>query len=373
MVVAGSNMQMHSTHSYKSGAQVSTSTKMTAAGFFGIGSTPTSGQVFSRTSSRSMQFQNAMISAGDSRKDALPSESYTSKALTSGTQRAVRTQDTHTSIRSMLLQYIEMIREMMLQKISGHRSSTISWVSGQDSIATGVLDLTSGSQEYTTWYREDTTTFLYEESESTSFHANGTVVTADGREISIRVGLNMSRSYTETLSTYSGSVEHILTDPLVIQLDDCPISISDETFEFDMDQDGVKEHISKLSFGSAFLAYDKNQDGIINDGSELFGTKSGNGFRDLAAYDKDGNDWIDENDSIYKDLRLWQKDGQGNDKLLTLKDAGIGALYLGYQPTRFSLNSTADNSTNGVIRSSGIALSENGTARTISQIDFAVH
>ncbi len=37
----------------------------------------------------------------------------------------------------------------------------------------------------------------------------------------------------------------------------------------------------------------------INDGSELFGTSSGDGFKDLATYDEDENGWIDENDSIF--------------------------------------------------------------------------
>ena len=68
---------------------------------------------------------------------------------------------------------------------------------------------------------------------------------------------------------------------------------------------------------------------MINDGNELFGTKSGDGFKDLAKYDKDRNGWIDEADDIFDDLRIWTKDEQGNDKLLTLKEAGVGAIYLG--------------------------------------------
>ena len=41
--------------------------------------------------------------------------------------------------------------------------------------------------------------------------------------------------------------------------------------------------------GSGYLALDKNGDGTINDGSELFGTRNGDGFADLAQYDEDGN------------------------------------------------------------------------------------
>ena len=45
-----------------------------------------------------------------------------------------------------------------------------------------------------------------------------------------------------------------------------------------------------METGNAFLSLDKNSDGIINDGSELFGAASGNGFADLAKYDEDGNE-----------------------------------------------------------------------------------
>ena len=37
---------------------------------------------------------------------------------------------------------------------------------------------------------------------------------------------------------------------------------------------------------------------------KLFGTSSGDGFKDLAEYDEDGNGWIDENDSIFNRLKV---------------------------------------------------------------------
>ena len=63
--------------------------------------------------------------------------------------------------------------------------------------------------------------------------------------------------------------------------------VSDQTFYFDLDADGKEEEISVLN-GSGYLALDKNGDGTINDGSELFGTRNGDGFADLAQYDEDG-------------------------------------------------------------------------------------
>ena len=128
-----------------------------------------------------------------------------------------------------------------------------------------------------------------------------------------------------------------------------------------------------LGPGSGYLALDKNGDGVINNGSELFGTTSGNGFADLAAYDSDGNGWIDEADEIFDKLRIWSKDANGKDVLVGLGAAGVGAIYLGSADTEFSLNSKSDNSTNAVIRKSGIFLYENGNVGTIQHVDVAMH
>ena len=376
MIIASSNMQTSSKRHYSKSVGVSTSTSMTQMGSFAAtaGFAGSSRQSLTKSGSQSMSFQSSVRTAlGQSKDYALPSENYTNTKQTSAKKGVSgRESGARYSIRRYLLRYVEMIWEMMSQRVSGHRSSTISMMSGSNSLSAFSLDLTMGTGDFTTWYREDTTSYTYEESESTSFSAQGTVVTADGREISIDVKLNMSRSYTETMTSYTNSIQTILTDPLIIQLDDCPISVSDEKFEFDIDSDGVKDHISKLSKGSAFLALDRNGDGKINNGSELFGTKSGNGFRDLAAYDEDGNGWIDENDSIFHQLKLWQKDDAGNDKLTSLKEQGIGALYLGSQSTRFTLNSIEDNTTNGVVKSTGLYLKENGQTKTMAQVDLAV-
>lgn len=213
--------------------------------------------------------------------------------------------------------------------------------------------------------------YSYSEAEYTSFETQGTAVTADGRELSFQVNVRMSRSFMK----YSGaSVDFgapMLTDPLVINLDQNVASVSDQTFQFDIDADGELDTISRLGAGSGFLALDKNGDGVINDGNELFGTASGDGFADLAQYDTDGNGWIDEADDIWDKLVIWCKDENGKDQLIGLGKAGVGAIYLGNKDTEFSLNSAKDNSTNAVIRKTGIFLYENGAAGTIQHLDVA--
>lgn len=210
----------------------------------------------------------------------------------------------------------------------------------------------------------------YLEKEDTSFSTQGKVITADGREITFNLDLTMSRRF-ESYYEANYSATRVM-DPLVINLDSNIASLSDQKFEFDLDCDGILDSISMLGKGSGYLALDKNGDGVINDGSELFGTSSGDGFYDLSLYDEDGNGWIDENDEIFSKLLIWTKDENGNDQLYHLKDLGIGAIYLHKVSTDFSLNSLRDNQTNGQIRSTGIFLYENGTAGTMQQLDLAI-
>jgi hypothetical protein len=214
-------------------------------------------------------------------------------------------------------------------------------------------------------------TYYYDETEYTNFKTTGTAVTADGREINFNVNLQMSRQFMEYSNTVIDFGAAQLTDPLVINLNNNVTQVSDQTFRFDIDADGTLDTISMLGPGSGYLALDKNGDGIINDGSELFGTTNGNGFADLAAYDSDGNGWIDEADEIFDKLRIWSKDASGKDVLVGLGAAGVGAIYLGSAETEFSLNSAKTNNTNAVIRQTGIFLYENGNVGTIQQMDVA--
>lgn len=222
----------------------------------------------------------------------------------------------------------------------------------------------------TAWVRHVEKSGFMMEQESVSYSATGIVKTADGREINFGVDLEMSRGFAGSFLE-SSTEEVVLTDPLVINLEAGTASVSDQKFFFDLDADGKKEEISSLGQGSGFLAYDKNGDGKVNDGSELFGTKSGDGFADLAKYDEDGNGWIDENDQIFKKLKVWTKDAEGKDELVDLKRADVGAIYLGSANTQFHLNDTT-NKTNAVIQKTGVFLRESGTVGTVQHLDLAV-
>lgn len=222
------------------------------------------------------------------------------------------------------------------------------------------------------WTRTTVVSTFELEVENTAFEGTGYVRTADGRDIAFNVTVEMSRAFCQT--TESKLVEDYFVrvcDPLVINVDSVNPSVTDQKFMFDLDSDGKEESISFAGTGSGFLALDKNGDGVINDGSELFGTKSGDGFSDLAVYDEDGNGFIDDSDEVFSRLKVWMLDDEGNKKLISAKELGIGAMYLGSADTQFSLNDSEQN-TNAYVRKTGIYLKEDGGVGTMNHIDLAL-
>jgi hypothetical protein len=204
--------------------------------------------------------------------------------------------------------------------------------------------------------------------EGFSFSAQGNVTTAEGREIQFSAALEMSReTYTEvTTSIKDGDA---LIDPLVVNFSGAGTQLTDVKFEFDLDSDGTNEMISAPSSGSGLLAYDKNGNGVIDDGSELFGPSSGNGFIELASLDSDKNGWIDENDAAFTSMKIWEKAADGSDVVSSLLSKDIGALYTGSAHTNYSLYN--NNALSGQIRESGVWLHESsGNAGTIQEIDL---
>ncbi len=158
----------------------------------------------------------------------------------------------------------------------------------------------------------------------------------------------------------------------MISLDGNVPTLSDTVFEFDLDSDGEQDLINFTSAGSGFLAFDKNEDQVINNGSELFGPGTGNGFNELSAFDDDQNRWIDENDAVFSKLTVWTKDATGKDRLISLKDAGIGAIALDHADTLFNIKDV-DNQLNGQMKQSGIFLFENGNIGSLHQVDLVSH
>ena len=222
------------------------------------------------------------------------------------------------------------------------------------------------------WQREATTHTL--DQEATDVCARGSVHTADGRCIDFKLEVAMARKYESTTAVKASGTEYVLKDPLVINFDGQAADLQDARFSFDLNADGQAEELPLLGKGSAFLALDRNGDGQINNGNELFGAQSGNGFADLAKLDSDGNHWLDENDPAYAQLRVWQPGATAKGKdggLESLQQAGVGALWLGSVDSQFSLKD-GNNQSKGEVRQTGLWLKEDGQVGALQKVDLAV-
>jgi hypothetical protein len=211
------------------------------------------------------------------------------------------------------------------------------------------------------------------EVEQLELAARGVVRTADGREISFALDISLSRTYYEesNLRLRLGDGARPRKDPLLVNFAGTSAQLVGQRFRFDLDVDGKAENVNLPAAGTGFLVLDSNGDQRINDGSELFGALSGDGFADLEPLDDDGNGWIDENDAAYSQLRLWMPDADGGGPLLTLQQADVGALGLARVATPFDLRDGA-NETLAQLRSSGIYLRDSGGAGSLQQVDLSV-
>ena len=216
---------------------------------------------------------------------------------------------------------------------------------------------------------ELTRSTFYREEETLLFSAQGSVQTTDGRMIAFELGLSMERS-TEAVVSSSLGLSPLFIDPLILQFDAGAALLGDSVFSFDLDGDGAREDLACPGSGCGFLAFDRNQDGSINNGLELFGPASGAGFGELAELDRDGNQWIDEQDPLFDSLLIWRPDGQGGESLQTLRQAGVGAIAVVHAGTAFELQD-GEGTALGKIRASGIFLTEAGEVRALHEIDLA--
>ena len=213
---------------------------------------------------------------------------------------------------------------------------------------------------------------VLEESEHTQFSAEGVVRTRDGQEIRFSLQLEMQRYHREeSWSRLRLGDAAVPVDPLVINFDGTAAQLQELRFDFDLNGDGQDEAVPMLAGARGYLALDRNHNERIDNGLELFGPATGNGFTELATHDGDGNGWIDESDAAFHQLRVWTPAADGMGTLRSLQEAGVGAVYLGPVDTPFSLRS-ADNSTVGAIRATSAYLHEDGRAGTVQQIDLAV-
>jgi VCBS repeat-containing protein len=140
------------------------------------------------------------------------------------------------------------------------------------------------------------------------------------------------------------------SDPLTLDLDNDGIETvppsSTNPILFDHDGDGVKSGTGWIKPDDGFLVLDRNGNGTIDDGTELFGDSTpvldanGNvtgqavdGFDALAQQDSNGDGVVSSSDAHFADLRVWQdlnQDGISQaGELKTLDELGIASINVG--------------------------------------------
>jgi len=135
----------------------------------------------------------------------------------------------------------------------------------------------------------------------------------------------------------SNFVNLSVADPIVLDLDNNGFLFSTLAagVSFDLNGDGAKDELAWNSSGDGILAYDRDGDGVIDDGTELFtpwfnGGDFASGGEALASLDSNGDGVVDAADNAFDDLSIWQDlDGDGitdEGELGSLADHGIASI-----------------------------------------------
>jgi hypothetical protein len=210
----------------------------------------------------------------------------------------------------------------------------------------------------------------YSESENLEVNIKGKLHTACGEMIEFDHKLTMSRQF-ERIDQLDINGNIITKDPLVVNYASDETKLSHHKVAFDLDGDNSVEMISTPVEGSGFLAIDKNGNNQIDNGTELFGALTGDGFEELAQYDFDQNGYIDEADPLFKNLTIMVHNPDGSHTLTPLNEVGIHAISIQSISSPFTITND-NNDPLAIVKETGFAISEDGDVKTVQQLDLVV-
>lgn len=166
---------------------------------------------------------------------------------------------------------------------------------------------------------------------------NSETITVELRQEAASIA-QQSASQNQAVAVQAMAVQQQVrrSDPLVLDLDGDGIEVTsvEDGVAFDLTGEGIERQSAFVTGGDAFLALDRDGNGTIDDGRELFGDQNGawDGIEELRKYDDNQDDRIDPFDSIYNRLLLFadkNRDGLSQtNKLRTLSAEGIRSISL---------------------------------------------
>jgi len=165
--------------------------------------------------------------------------------------------------------------------------------------------------------------------------AEGTTSAAT-QSFSFNIQLEFKFEFSAQIQVQAAEVQQ--GDPIVLDLDGDGIELTSHAngARFDLLGDGTPVNTAFVTGGDAFLAIDRNGNGTIDSGKELFGEQNGasHGFAELAKLDSNGDGVINRLDNDFDKLVLFRDNGNGRTEegeLISLEEAGIAEISLGYR------------------------------------------
>lgn len=193
-----------------------------------------------------------------------------------------------------------------------------------------------------------------------------TTTDQNGDNIYSALGITIKQSTQDDEQPDKSGAERKIS-PIVIDLNNNGIETTlKENVHFDHAGDALKELTGWVAPEDGLLVRDLNGDGIINNGSELFGNntllrngqRADNGYQALAELDENGDGVIDIQDSHYSSLQIW-RDANSNGltesgELIDLAEAGITAIGTVYTESDYvDCNGNSHKQTGNVLLADG--------------------